>query len=425
MRLSGTAISPQNLAIGSIWVLEDISEQKQLEAELEQHRHQLEALVEQRTVALAATEAKAIHILNSSADGLYGLSLEGKITFINQAACALLGYLAEQVIGRSAHTLFHHSKLDGTPYPEEACPGINALRLGQNVRIDNEVFWHADGHAIPVMYATHPMLQDGQISGAVTSFVDMSLPHAAAQARERALIAAENLARARSEFLSNMSHELRTPLNGVLGFADIGYRHAENSEKARDAFVKIKTSGNRLLAVINDVLDFSNIDTGKLHLQPSEVSLIEIIDHAVELVRDRAQAKRLTLRVEQAPNFPPRSMVDPVRLEQILLNLLSNAVKFTEAGSITVLVARQGEQLVFRVSDTGIGMNAEQLGLLFNPFQQADPSATRRYGGTGLGLAISKRILDLMSGNIRVESQPGLGSTVEFQLPYVASVVDV
>ena len=404
---------------GAVNVFRDISERKQIEAELERHHRHLEDLVQQRTSELMQTEARASHILHSSADGLYGIDCKGIITFINPAACAILGYKAEQVIGLPAHSLLHHSQPDGSPYPAADCPSYKALRLGQKVRVNDEVYWHADGHAVPVMYATHPMLQDGEITGAVTSFVDVSVQRAAAQAREQALIAAENLARVKSEFLANMSHEIRTPLNGVLGFAQIGYRNYQNSEKARDSFAKIQLSGNRLLGIINDILDFSKIEAGKLRIEQTEVVLSEVIEHALDLVRERAQAKQIDLRVELAPDLPETCISDPLRMGQVLLNILSNAVKFTEAGSVTLSLDCRDGMLVFKVTDTGIGMNAEQIGALFNPFHQADASASRKFGGTGLGLAISKRILELMNGNVRVNSCAGVGSSIEFCFPYV------
>ncbi|UCV30072.1 PAS domain S-box protein [Ferribacterium limneticum] len=404
---------------GAVNVFRDISERKQIEAELERHHRHLEDLVQQRTSELMQTEARASHILHSSADGLYGIDCKGIITFINPAACAILGYKAEQVIGLPAHSLLHHSQPDGSPYPAADCPSYKALRLGQKVRVNDEVYWHADGHAVPVMYATHPMLQDGEITGAVTSFVDVSVQRAAAQAREQALIAAENLARVKSEFLANMSHEIRTPLNGVLGFAQIGYRNYQNSEKARDSFAKIQLSGNRLLGIINDILDFSKIEAGKLRIEQTEVVLSEVIEHALDLVRERAQAKQIDLRVELASDLPKTCISDPLRMGQVLLNILSNAVKFTEAGSVTLSLDCRDGMLVFKVTDTGIGMNAEQIGALFNPFHQADASASRKFGGTGLGLAISKRILELMNGNVSVNSCTGVGSSIEFCFPYV------
>ena len=406
---------------GAVNVFRDISERKLIEAELERHRRNLEELVQQRTSELIQTEARASHILDSSADGLYGIDRAGIVTFMNPAGCAILGYTQEQVVGRLAHTLFHHSKADNSPYPSAECPSYKSLRQGDKIRVDDEVYWHADGHPVPVMYATHPMIQDGEITGAVTSFVDVSVQRAAMQAREVALVAAENLAKIRREFLANMSHEIRTPLNGVLGFAEIGARNYLNSDKARDAFTKIKSSGQRLLGVINDVLDFSKLDAGKLNIEHTEVVIEQVVASTLELVRDRAGAKGLALQVDLAPDLPRTCLSDPLRMGQVLLNVLTNAVKFTEAGSVTLSLSCQDGMLIFRVADTGIGMDAEQLDLLFNPFQQADASSTRKFGGSGLGLAISKRILELMDGEIRVDSQLGVGTCVEFRLPCVTS----
>ncbi len=413
----GAAGQPE-LAVGTTM---NIHDRKKADVELAQYRLHLEDLVRQRTAQLMETEARAGHILESSADGLYGVDRDGLITFVNPAACRMLGYRVEQVVGRSAHALFHHSRPDGTAYPVEECPSHGALREGREVRRDNEVYWHADGHAIPVMYAVHPMVRDARTIGAVTSFVDMSEQRAAAQARDRAVIAAENLARVKSEFLANMSHEIRTPLNGVLGFAQIGQHHYGDSDKARNAFEKILASGKILLGVIDEILDFSKIEAGKLSIERTKVMLRPVIGQAIDLVRDRARAKGLELRLDVAADLPVACVGDPLRIGQVLLNLLANAVKFTEAGSVVLSARRQGDQLLFRVVDTGLGMSEEQVGQLFNPFQQADGSTTRRFGGTGLGLAICKQLLDLMAGGIRVESRPGAGSLFEVTLPYVAT----
>ncbi|MCG2577010.1 PAS domain S-box protein [Dechloromonas sp. XY25] len=404
---------------GEIYVfMRDITARKLAEAELEHHRSRLEELVDERTAALLATEARASHLLQSSADGLYGVDSAGRITFINAAGCQMLGYKPEEVIGRSAHEAFHHSRPDGSPFPIGECLGHHAVVRGEEVRIDNEVYWHSDGHAVPVMYAVHPMVLGDSNKGAVISFVDMSEQRAAAEARERALSAAENLARVRSEFLSNMSHEIRTPLNGVLGFAQIGLRNANDGAKSRNAFEKILFSGTRLLGVVNDILDFSKIDAGKIHLDPTPVSLVDVMEQARELLGERATAKGLDFRTDYAADLPSRCLIDELRLGQVLINLLSNAVKFTESGYVKLSAARQGDRLAFTVSDTGIGMSDDQLALLFNPFQQADGSTTRRFGGTGLGLAICKRIVELMGGDIRVASRPGQGSAFTFSVPF-------
>ena len=412
-------LDERGMVIGTVGSARDITERKQAEAELARHRQHLEELVEQRTTELLATEARATRILESSADGLYGVDGESRITFINPAACQMLGYTAEQVMGRGAHDLFHHRRPDGSPYPAAECTTCQGWLQGCDSRIGDETYWHADGHAVPVTLASRPIIENGQIIGAVVSVVDVSLQRAAIQAREQALIAAENLARARSEFLANMSHEIRTPMNGVLGFAQIGKRNHQDPEKARNAFEKILTSGKQLLGVVNEILDFSKIDAGKLQVEANEMSLGEVLEHALELVAERARVKGLALRLEKAPDLPPTCIGDPLRLGQILLNLLSNAVQFTATGGVTLSAARQGRELLFRVTDTGIGMTADQLGYVFNPFQQADGSTTRKFGGTGLGLAICKRLVELMQGEIRVESTPGAGSMFEVRLPYV------
>lgn len=400
----------------------DIGERKRTEIELEQHRRNLEALVAQRSAELLETEARATHIVQSSAAGLFGVDTQGIITFVNPAACNMLGYPAEKMIGTSGHALFHHSRPDGSPYPLEECPSHGSLVSGCRLRVDDEVYWHADGRALPVMYEVHPIVTRGDITGAVISFVDMSAQHAATQASERALAAAEQLARARSEFIANMSHEIRTPLNGVLGFAEIGLRNHRNSDKARDAFEKMQTSGIRLLNVIEDVLDFSRIEAGRLVMEQTSVDLREVIEHAVDPVKALARAKGLELRVERAADLPDACTGDPTRIGQVLFNLLSNAVKYTERGGVLLSVSLHDGHLVFVVTDTGIGMTADQLDRSFNPFQQADASTTRRFGGSGLGLAICKRMVELMRGHIDVRSAPGVGTTAEFRLPYVPMI---
>lgn len=389
------------------------------EQALAESESRLTVLVEERTAALLETEAKASHILQSSADGLFGMDADGILTFINPAGCAMLGYAAEQLVGREIHPLIHHTKPDGTDYPTNECPALASLSLGHTVRVDNEVYWHADGHPVPVMYATHPIIQNGRITGSVTSFVDVSVQRTAAEARERALLAAEHLARMRREFIANMSHEMRTPLNGILGFADIGHRHCQDPDKVRNAFSRIRESGERLLAVINDILDFSRVESDTLQIEKKEAVLADVIDRALENFRERARSRHLEIRTEIAPDVPVVCICDSRRLGQILGNLLSNAVKFTEAGTVSLSLSRQGEFLLWRIADTGIGMTQEQLDALFNPFQQADTSATRRFGGTGLGLAISKRLAELMGGDLTAESRPGAGSSFTLRLPCV------
>ncbi|WP_215777583.1 ATP-binding protein [Paludibacterium sp. B53371] len=231
---------------------------------------------------------------------------------------------------------------------------------------------------------------------------------------------AEQLTEAKSEFLANMSHEIRTPLNGILGMAQIGHRDT-HEERARAIFGRILDSGHLLSGVINDILDFSKIEAGKMAIESVPVDLHRLLDDLFVLMQQPAQDKQLQLALHKAPSLPHACALDPLRLKQILMNLLANAIKFTEHGSVTLLVALEAPWLVFRVRDTGIGIAAEQVESMFDAFQQANSSTTRQYGGTGLGLAITRRLIELMSGEIRVESQQGKGSLFEVRLPYLAA----
>jgi PAS domain S-box-containing protein len=403
--------------LGMVAVMRDVSERKAAELELDRHRNHLEQLVGERSAALAEIEARASHILQSSADGLFGIDAQGRLTFINRAGCALLGYTSEQLIGRQVHGIIHHSRPDGSPYDVRDCPTLASLRDGETVRVDNEVFLHADGHPLSVMYASHPLLRDGRIVGAVVSFVDIAPQRAAAQAREQALLAAERLDGARREFIANMSHELRTPLNGILGFAEIGLRAADDPERVRLAFSRILTSGRHLLAIVSNLLDFSRLEAGRLHLDMAPCSPRDLLERAVGRIQERAAAKKIVLDCQLTPEVPANWIGDARRIEQILDILLSNAVKFSHAGCIRAQADLIQGELSFRIEDSGMGIAAEQFEKLFNPFQQLDGSSTRRFGGSGLGLAIGKRLAELMGGNILVSSQPGIGSCFELRLP--------
>ncbi|MGY6217328.1 PAS domain S-box protein [Methylolobus aquaticus] len=263
--------------------------------------------------------------------------------------------------------------------------------------------------------------QNGQALRMLGVLLDVTERKVGEMAKEKALSAAENLARLRQEFVANMSHELRTPLNGILGFAQIGMRHCRDDEKALNAFHKIVQSGNHLLGVVNDILDFSKIEQGKLVIEALPVDLHQAIEEATDYVRPSAKTRNLSLQMHIPPSCDRWVQTDPLRLRQILGNLLSNAVKFTETGTVTLSAGIDDRVLRLEVADTGIGMTPAQQARLFQPFEQADGSFTRKYGGTGLGLAITERLVHLMGGSIHVESAPGEGSRFTVQLPYRAA----
>ena len=228
----------------------------------------------------------------------------------------------------------------------------------------------------------------------------------------------QHASRAKSEFLANMSHELRTPLNAILGFTEMmrDGLYGEVPPDLDEPLADIQTNGRHLLRLINDVLDLSKIEAGRMELAPGEYTVSEVLDTVRASLRSLAEAKGLAVAVSAPPDLPP-ARGDVKRLTQCLMNLVGNAIKFTRAGSVTVEARLDGASLLFRVTDTGIGIPKEQLDHVFDEFRQVDATITREYGGSGLGLAITRRFVELHGGRIGVESELGRGTTFWFTVP--------
>lgn len=261
---------------------------------------------------------------------------------------------------------------------------------------------------------------DGSAMGIVGLFVDVTTQ----KRLESDLISAKDQAteasKAKGEFLANMSHEIRTPMNAILGMSHLALL-TDLNDKQRNYVSNIEKAGKSLLGIINDILDFSKIEAGKLSVEHIEFRFSEVLDNISNIVSVKAKEKDLELIFDIDPELPDELVGDPLRLGQIIINLTGNSVKFTESGEIIIRARKVTEademiEVQFDIQDTGIGMNEEQLGRLFQSFSQADGSITRKYGGTGLGLTISKSFVELMGGRIWVESEPGKGSTFSFTI---------
>ena len=375
------------------------------------------------------------YILDSIGEGLFGTDPQGKTTFVNPAALAMLGFREEEMIGHDSHMLFHHTRPGGGSYPRDQCPIHKTLKDGQT-RQEEEWFWCKGGETgIPVQLTVAGKFHKGELVGVVVVFKDITarremeqelnnhrnhLEHMVKERTaelEKAKLEAQRLARIKSEFLANMSHEIRTPMNAVLGFAHIGQRDSSTRQE-RENWQRILDAGSLLLSVINDILDISKIEAGKVSIEKRPFRLVTLISNACELVQEAAHQKGISCsRDEECPDLDAWVLGDPLKIQQILTNLLANAVKFTASGEVRLRIAREGDMTYFRVIDTGIGIADEDKARLFRPFEQVDASTTRRYGGTGLGLAISYNLAHLMGGDLTVESAPGQGSSFTLCLP--------
>lgn len=376
---------------------------------LEEAQDKLEMRVRQRTAQLAAREAHTSAILYSLHDAVLQVEADGSVRMANPAACQIFGYAGDALLGLPCACLMPDVPVTQLPRLADEAEGRSDLRPASAIGL------RQDGRSFPLEFSVARLATTGEDCFVVV-LRDVTGQREIEDAREAARKEAERLARAKGEFLANMSHEIRTPLNAILGFAQVGLRKGQGGPFG-ETFEHILHSGELLLGLINDVLDFSKIEAHKLQLEASLFELGEVVDRAVEINAAQARAKGLALVVTEAPELPAAAMGDAFRLTQVLVNLLANAIKFTPRGQVGLEVGLESGALRFRIRDTGVGMSAEVQARLFEPFEQADTSITRRFGGTGLGLVISHRLVGLMGGSLEVDSAPDRGTCMTVRLP--------
>lgn len=349
-------------------------------------------------------------ILDSVSEGILGTDSLGKGMFLNPAGAEMLGYKR------------HENEYAGRPLPTDDLPLVQAIREGRPHYNSEAVFWRNDGSTFLAEYHAAPLRDKGELKGSVVVFRDITGEKEILRAKE----SAEKANRAKSEFLAMMSHEIRTPMNGIIGMTEL-LTETELLEEQRLYADTIKESSYALLRILNEILDFSQIETGKLDLHMEEILLEPLLQSVMELFSPRASSQGIGLSFRMEERVPTFLIGDGGRLRQILVNLIGNAVKFTDQGEVTLSVEllsnrHPGEIILqFHVTDTGIGIPNDKFDLLFQSFSQLHPAMNRKYGGTGLGLAITKKLVELMGGTIGVVSRENGGSTFYFTLPFRAT----
>ncbi|MBC8138440.1 MAG: response regulator [Fibrella sp.] len=386
-------------------------------------------LIRDQAQEMKSREAWLQTVLGSLGEGVLATNNKGAITLLNRQAEQLIGWKQSDVIGRDVDEIFRliiGSDLKIAAMTAEANLPSESL-VGQILRDGrardyngtDAVLVRRDGAGTPISVFGAPIQTKTELLvGAVVAFRDITERKAAETELLRAKEDAEIASRTKSQFLANMSHELRTPLNAIIGYSEMLQEDAEadGQEDAASDLLKIKSAGKHLLALINDILDLSKIEAGKMELYLEDFDLAEMANEVAGLAQTLVSKRNNTLLVECDEKIGPMHG-DLTKIRQSLFNLLSNAAKFTENGTVTLRILHRGENILFHVVDTGIGMNEEQQGRLFEAFSQADASTTRKYGGTGLGLAITRRFARMMGGDVTLQSAPGEGSTFTLSLP--------
>ncbi len=358
----------------------------------------------QETVA-ARREVRAV--LRGTGDGLIGLGMDGTCTFLNEAGSRLLGYSRKEFKGKSVHDMIHHTRWDGSAYPEGQCPVQLSLHSGDTVKILDDLLWRKDGSAFPVQLSVNPMTDGLKVLGAVLTFTDMTEIREAEEALKEAIAA-------RDEVLAVVSHDLRNPVGTIAAAAELVADVPLSSERRGEHLSTIRRAADRVNKLIQDLLDVAKIEAGKIALNLSSEDINELVKESVQQAKWLAEEKGVALSFKGYSRDPLLVNVDRNKMLQVMSNLIENALKFTpEGGMVTALVEKAGSDISVAVSDNGVGIELQVVDNLFDRFWQGH----RKDGkGSGLGLTIVKGILEAHGTSISVETEIGTGSSFQFIL---------
>jgi two-component system sensor histidine kinase/response regulator len=360
-------------------------------------------------------------LIDSLPDFIYAKDVNCKFLLANDACCRVMGTNRNEVVGKDDFDFFPKELAEGYFEDEQ-----RVMRTGEPLLNREETVVDHDGRRAHVLTTKVPLRDaQGRVIGVMGIGRDITARVEAENALRAAREAAEAANRAKSEFLANMSHEIRTPMNGVIGMSEL-LLDTQLEPVQRDYAETIRDCGRALLTVINDILDFSKVEAGKLELEHIDMDLRDTFRDVARVLAVQAHAKNLELTMDIDPQLPDMVRGDPGRVRQILLNLGGNAVKFTQKGEVSLNVRvvshdENGTLVRCEVRDTGIGIPADRIGALFQPFTQVDASTTRRFGGTGLGLSIVRKLVELMEGEVGVESTENVGSCFWFTARFAPS----